>query len=231
MRLWLLLLPGCLAAADPTALIPATVSGHVFVFGYGGSLVGATVSVAGQPELTTTCDDNQDFALQVPSPGDYSFVVTHDGYAPTQSALLSVPVEGLDMVGFQVPSDLTYSLIAAFVGVDLDAQRCQLVTTVSAAGGPPYGGVGVGEPDVVVTLDPPESAPIYFAYNGEDLPPLPDRDLTASTIDGGVLFANVPPGTYTMSASKAGKVIPPIRLSCTAGMLVNAAPPRGLQVQ
>ncbi|MEZ5177206.1 MAG: hypothetical protein R2746_02700 [Acidimicrobiales bacterium] len=58
----------------------------------------------------------------------------------------------------------------------------------------------------------------------------PDASLTETTVDGGVLFVNVAPGTYTLTARKDGAVIREVEVSCRAGVLTNAAPPWGLQV-
>jgi len=56
---------------------------------------------------------------------------------------------------------------------------------------------------------------------------LPDTTLTATTIDGGVLFYRVPPGKYVLKASKNGVVFNAVRINCTVGALINAAPPMG----
>jgi hypothetical protein len=58
---------------------------------------------------------------------------------------------------------------------------------------------------------------------------LPDRSLTQTSDDGGVLFIQVPPGDYVWTAHKAGAVFSRIRMKCRAGYLVNASPPKGLQ--
>jgi len=58
---------------------------------------------------------------------------------------------------------------------------------------------------------------------------LPDRDLTQSSTDGGVLYYNVDPGVYTLSAEKTGVEFESVTLNCRKGVLVNASPPYGLQ--
>jgi hypothetical protein len=63
--------------------------------------------------------------------------------------------------------------------------------------------------------------PIYFAYAGGTI--FPDRTLTTTSIDGGVIFAN------TMTATKTGTTFAPVELRCRAGVLVNAAPPDDLR--
>jgi hypothetical protein len=221
------------AGAPPTGPL-VTVSGRAFVFGMsGGSLAGATVSAAEAPEHAGTVGADGSFSLEVPSDADYSFLLRFEGYQDTQTATLHVGAAGLDQVGFQVPSTSMVALLGAILSFTPDATRCQIATTVSAVGTAPYGGSGLGEPDVTVAIDPPLPAaagPVYFKYVSESVI-VPDRALHATTKDGGVLFLDVPPGDYRLTATKPGKTIDPVSLHCRAGVLVNAAPPRGLQTR
>jgi hypothetical protein len=211
---------------------PAAVSGRAFVFGpASGTLHGAVITTAESPELSAVVDDGGAFQMMVPSGREWSFVLRQPGFQDVQSATLLVPEAGLEQVGFQVPTDSVFKLLSSVIHVEPDPERCQIVTTVSAAGTTPYGGPGVGEPDATVSIDPPlppESGPIYFQYISESLI-LPDLTLQATTIDGGVIFANVPVGEYRLTAQKPGKSFTSVKLRCRAGLLVNAAPPRGLQ--
>ncbi len=211
----------------------APVSGKVFVFGpsNGEVLDGAKLSVAEAPDYQTTVAADGSFAFEVPSGAPVSFVVEQPGFHPNQSATLQVEPKGIEMLGFQAPTESTFDLLANFSDIDPDPARCQIATTVSRAGTAPYGGSALGEPDVVVSIDPPlpsESGPIYFEYVNESLI-LPMRTLTATSIDGGVIFANVPEGEYTLTATKPGKQFSTVEIRCRAGRLVNAAPPHGLQ--
>ena len=209
-----------------------TASGRAFIFGATtGSLAGATVHVVEAPELRTTTAADATFSLQVPSGGECSFAIEQPGFHASQTAALYIGAGGIDHVGFQVPPDSIYNLVASVVGIDPDPARCQIATTVSAAGTAPYGGSGLGEPDATVTIDPPlppSAGPVYFKYVSASVI-IPDTTLTATTIDGGVLFLNVPPGEYRLAAHKAGKQFTSVKLRCAAGALVNAAPPWGLQ--
>lgn len=227
------------APADPTAdWLPGngpmvTVSGRVFEFGpaAGATLVGATIAPLEAPEYVTTVDEERSFSFEVPSGAPLSFVLRHPDFATVQSA--TVPVEGgVDDLGFQVPTPPILVLMAAAAQVELDPERCQVATTVSSAESPPYGAAGVGEPDAVVSLDPPlpdgSLGPIYFDYLSDAMI-LPDPELSATTIDGGVLYGNLPTGSYTLSATKAGISFTEPVVRCTPGMLVNAAPPHGIE--
>lgn len=238
------LLAACGPAAPPTTMDMAmakahggagplvTASGAAHVFGPGGGdLTGAVISVAEAPALTTTVAANGTFSLGVPGGGECSFVLRKAGFAANQTATLPVGAGGITQIGFQAPTDKTFDLLATITGIDVDPARCQIATTVSRAGTAPYGGPALGEPDAIVTIMPPlpaEHGPIYFRYVSTDVI-YPDRKLAATTLDGGVLYANVPPGEYVLRADKPGKKFTTVKLRCRAGMLVNAAPPWGIQ--
>jgi len=235
----LVALTACRADAEPeeTAWHLGTgpkvqVTGKAFVFGpSGGSLVGATVSVAEAPEIKTTVGTDGTFALSVPSGGEASFVVSQPGFHDTQSATFLLGAGGLDQVGFQVPTDGIFDFFSRLVKMEPDPELCQIVSTVSRAGTAPYGGDALGEPGVIVALEPPigpDHGPVYFNWIKPDVI-LPDPTLKVTTIDGGVIFTNVPPGEYQMTATKTGKRFTSVKLRCRKGLLVNAAPPRGLQ--
>ncbi|MBL9111718.1 MAG: carboxypeptidase regulatory-like domain-containing protein [Myxococcales bacterium] len=211
----------------------AQVSGRAFVFGPsdGQTIEGATVSVAEAPEYATTVRADGTFTLEAPSGAPVSLLLTKPGFHPTQTAAHMLDVSGLDQVGFQVPTDDMFALLALIVELTADPETCQIATTVSRKDTEPYGGAALGEPGVTVAIDPPlpaEAGPIYFAYLNEAFI-VPDRTLTETTVDGGVLFLNVPPGEYTLTATKVGKTFTEVTIRCVAGRLVNAAPPRGLQ--
>ena len=52
-----------------------------------------------------------------------------------------------------------------------------------------------------------------------------DRTLTESSSDGGVVFANVEPGTYVVRAHEDGVELGAVTVECRAGVLVHASPP------
>ena len=229
------------APVDPTAGWvggegpTATVSGRAFLFGPapGQTLTGATVSVLEAPEQRGVVAEDGTFALEVASGAALSFVLEQEGLATIQSATIPIGPEGLDDLGFQVPTPDIVELMALAAEVDLDADACQLVTTVSSAASPPYGGAGVGEPDAIVTLSPalPDDAtgPVYFDYLSDSLI-LPDPALTATTIDGGVIYGNLPTGEWTLHAEKVGVTFTEPVARCHPGAIVNAAPPHGVEV-
>lgn len=234
------LVTACGDPADPTASWlpndgpPAMITGHAFVFGpnsTGLTLGGATVSVTESPNVTATVATDGTFTIEAPSGGPATFSVAQEGFFPNQSATLDITSDGIAMLGFQIPTHDTVDLLATLVRVTVDPTRCQISTTVSRAGTEPYGGDALGVEGATVTIDPPlpaSSGPIYFAYGTV---PFPDRALTATSIDGGVVFTNVPVGEYTLSAAKDGLTFSTVDVRCRAGVLVNAAPPHGIQQQ
>jgi hypothetical protein len=135
---------------------------------------------------------------------------------------------GLDRITFQAVMPTIYMLLADMLAITPDPERCQLVTTVTRIGKSIYDDGAHGESGATVTIDPPlpaELGPIYFNASVR-----PDRTLTETSEDGGVLYVNVPPGEYTWTAHKDGVAFTQLKMQCRAGVLVNASPPRGLQV-
>ena len=214
---------------------PAHVVGHAFIFGpnpMGLTIEGAVVAVAEDPSVSTTVNADGSFELDVPSGGASSFSLTKTGFMPSQSAAIEIGVDGIARLGFQTPSFDAVEQLATFARVTVDPTKCQVTTTISAKGTEPYGGDSLGVDGAVATITPMADAdgPIYFASTGGATPTIfPDRSLTAASVDGGVIFANVSPGEYRITATAAGHTFSTAEIRCRAGVLVNAAPPNGIQ--
>ncbi len=213
---------------------PVRVNGMMFIFGpNSGGLTteGAVVSVAEAPELSTTVAADGSFSFDVPSGAPVSFSLRKDGFHPNQSAAIDLGAGGLARLGFQAPTEATFAVLGTLAAIEPDPKNCQISTTISRTGTEPYGGDALGVEGAVASIDPPlpaTSGPIYFAYVGNGVI-FPDPTLKQTSIDGGVIFANVPVGEYTLTASKAGLQFSSVTIRCRAGVLVNAAPPNGLQ--
>ncbi len=207
-----------------------TLSGDAIPFTNGpdGRIEGAEVWVLEHPEMrvTTGADGHFEFD-EVPVGSDVTLVMDHPDYYPIQTGTLVLGPDGAERVTFQAVTLGVFDAFAAIVDVDPDPTKCQMVTTVTRVGKSIYDPGAHGEGEVVVTLDPAlptDQGPIYFNSSV-----IPDFSLDQTSDDGGVLFIQVPPGTYTWTASKPGVDFSQVKMKCRAGILVNASPPWGLQ--
>ncbi len=229
--------PDGAGAPDPgpaPGSVEVSIRGHAFDFGRGGRIGGAEVSILELPERKTVTAEDGAFAFDgLPSGSEVSLVLKAEGRPLVQTATFVMPDHDLERVTFQAPTDSVYRLLATAVRVKPDPAFCQIAATVTRRGNSLYDTTpGThGEPDATVTIEPavdPEVGPIYFNTVRYDVI-YPDRKLDKTTDDGGVLFVNVPPDTYNLRAHKEGTTFKDVAVKCRAGMVVNAAPPRGLQ--
>jgi hypothetical protein len=191
---------------------------------------GAVVYVLEAPELRATLDSAHGYAFRfdgIPDGVNVTLALAHPDHFPTLTATL--PVSGADLEGvtFQAVSWRIAALLAGLLGQDAsDPELCQMVTTVSAPGA-----VDVwapGEPGATVTIDPPvpaKSGPVYFNPSV-----IPDRKLSATSTDGGVIVAGVEPGVYRWTGHKEGVAFDELEMKCVGGWLTNASPPWGMNV-
>lgn len=219
------------------AVATASAEGDLMPFGpSGGTTAGLAVEVLEDPSLATTTDGSGHWRIDaIPVGSTVTFALHGDVRYPIQTGTFTMPAGGLDHVTFQSPSTTIVGAFEAFLHITSDPTRCHLASTVTRQGYSLYGGAPDGthgEPGATVSISPVPAhggTPIYF--NGSRFDTIwPDRSLDATTADGGVLFVNVSPGTYTLTAHKAGATIEPVTVTCRAGTLTNASPPHGLQV-
>ena len=222
-----------------TAVGPATVAAEGDLLPFGPTtapVAGIEVHVVEDPTLATTTDADGHWRIEGLAVGSTAtFAIDDPSRPPIQTATFTVPTGGLEQVAFQAPDHQMVAALEGVVGVARRADRCTIATTVTRRGYSLYGGAADGthgEPGATVQISPAPATsdgPIYF--NGSRFDVIwPDRALNETTVDGGVLFVNVAPGTYTLTATKPGATIEPVTVTCRAGWLANAAPPWGLQV-
>ena len=204
-------------------------SGDAFAFTLPGEdygrIANATVSLLEDPNMTTTTDADGHWVLEL-GPGPATFVIAADGFPPARTKTFMIE-DSVELVTFQVPNDELFGLLAGVLNLEVDPATCQIVSTVTRVGKSIYDAGAHGEEGAIVTIDPPlpaEHGPVYF-----NSAVIPDPSLTETSDDGGILFTNVPPGTYTLHAEKDGVVFEDVVMQCAAGVLVNASPPYGLQ--
>jgi hypothetical protein len=222
---------GGTADTDEGAVVE--VSGDAFAFTLPGEpyglIDGATITVLEWPAVSVQTDAQGRFVIPALPPDDEAtFVLEREGFPTARTKTFSLPAVGtVERVTFQVPDDALFELLAGLLMLEVDPAACQLVSTVTRVGKSIYDAGAHGEAGATVTLEPAipaEHGPIYF---GADV--IPDPSLTETTEDGGVLYTNVPVGTYVMRAHKDGVTFEETTMKCEAGVLVNASPPYGLQ--
>lgn len=224
----------------PCTAAPVTaglrVSGHVITFGPGGvdrRLPDAVVRSLEHPERCTVTARDGAFSLGGFAPGErVTLTMDHLGFTPIQTGTHVVPERGIERLTFQAPVWEIYHVVAMTSLIHPRPGRCQIASTVTQVGHDLYDDApSHGEPGATVTISPQPSdmtGPVYFQYVNADII-VPDPHLRETTRDGGVLFLNVPPGEYVLTAHKNGVRFTEVRAVCRAGVLVNASPPWGLQ--
>ena len=224
----LLLCLGCDSGSDSTR---ASVSGIAapFVGAVENRISGATVYVLEMPERSVVTGDDGVFRFDgLPVGAEVTLVMEHPNYPLIQMGTHVVPMGGIDDLTFQAPTPLIYNSLAAIVDLTPDPERCQIVTTATRLNGTILEPGAHGEDMVTVTTEPPipaESGPIYFNSSV-----IPERSLTETSDDGGILYTNVTPGEYILHGMKSGVELESVKIKCRAGVLVNASPPRGMNV-
>lgn len=221
------------SGTDAGTELVVEVSGDAFAFTLPGEPYGridaATISILEQPELSVQSDAKGHFVFPAVPPGsEATFVLEREGFPTARTKTFTIPEVGpLERVTFQVPDDALFELLAGVLAIEVDPAACQMVSTVTRVGKSIYDAGAHGEAGATVTLEPAipaEHGPIYF---GADV--IPDPSLTETSEDGGVVFTNVPVGTYILRAHKDGVTFEETTMKCEAGVLVNASPPYGLQ--
>jgi hypothetical protein len=216
-------------ATDGAPVITVSVTGNVFVFPFGRNLPDANITILEVPGKSCITDEDGGFRFDGLEQGsDVTFVMNHPRYPRAQTATFTLGSEDLKEVTFQVPGFFIYNFLAFILKEQPAEDKCQIVSTVTEKGKSLYNSWprhGVEGVTVHISPELPESrGPIYFG----DLV-LPDRSRTATSVDGGVIFVNVPPGDYRLTATKEGYSFSGAFIKCTPGTLVNASPPWGLQ--
>ena len=221
---------GCGDSSDGGSAATASVSGDAIPFnGQDRRIEGATISILEFPDKRMVTGADGHFAFDgIPVGSEVSLVLEHPDYHLEQTGTHVVPPEGLERITFQGVTNDVYAALAAILGITPDEEgACQMPTTVTRTGKPLYDPGAHGEAGATVTIDPPlpaEHGPIYFNSRV-----IPDPSLTETSDDGGVLYIQVPPGEYVMTATKAGAEFRQVKFKCRPGVLVNASPPWGLQ--
>ena len=226
------------ALAGPSGTVHMRGTVYAF-FDIDDRIPGSVVRVEEYPEISDTVAADGSYDIEVPDQATITpYVEVPEGYEKIYLQTFHTSGQDLEHVNFQVvPSDI-YRILALFLGVPLgeDGQivECAIATTFSiheardaTTFDPGFKDVYPhGLPDSTATITPRwgnTRGPVYF---GADV--LPNEDLTSSSVDGGVLFLEVPPGWYWLEPSHPTERLAPALVHCENGRLVNANPPWGL---
>ncbi|MFA6033494.1 MAG: hypothetical protein WC889_11400 [Myxococcota bacterium] len=225
---------GCSGGGEgtPDAGQTIKVSGNAFSFELPGQpygrISGASVSVLENPsyKTTTKTDGYFEFAA-LPAGMEATFVLKAKNFPEAQTKTFTLPKTDMPKLTFQIPSNDLFEMIAGMISVTVDPTKCQMVSTVTMVGKSIYDEGAHGLAGALVSTDrsvPAGNGPIYF---NSDV--MPDRKQLESSDDGGVLFVNMDPGDYVLTATKTGVSFEQVKMKCRANVFVNASPPYGLQ--
>ncbi len=240
LRAGLLALAGLLLISAPALANPARhgrdrvhLTGTAYAFDNQLPIAGATIRVAELPGVETTTDADGGYDLRVPAGARVTPYIEAPGFHGIYLQTFFTTGRDLQRVNFQVPSVGIYHALAALLGVELDSEDnprgCVVVSTISTAeirdlsfeDFIAYGAHGVA--GATAFAHPALPDPIYFNSSV-----IPDRSLTSSSVDGGVLWLDVPAGVYRFSARHPSARFASFVATCKPGRLVNANPPQGL---
>lgn len=215
----------------------ASISGTAYTFNTRDVIPGATIRAVEFPDRSTTTAADGSYILDFPQGASVTLYIEAEGHAGIhlQTFTLDDQHHGTAVVGanFQTPSEPVYAglraLVASYTGQDPFEGGCVVVATVGVeelVGMPfdefiqfaPHGVEGA-----TALITPTVSEPIYFNSSV-----VPDVNQMATSNDGGVLWPNVPPGEYVLSASHPTATFTTVDVRCDEGWVVNANPVWGL---
>jgi hypothetical protein len=237
--IWLIVVVGALVAAlwagdAASATQTVHLRGTAYEFNNTHTLLaGATIRVAEFPALKATVQQDGQYDLTVPDHARVTPYIVKPGYHTIYLQTFTTDGEDLANVNFQTPTEQVYQGLVALLHVPVDANgnltACAIVSTfntrnvrdLSFNGFTAYGAHGVA--GATATASPSLGRPTYFNQNV-----IPDPTQTSSSVDGGVVWTNVPAGVYTITAHDPATRFASFVATCRPGRVVNANPPWGL---
>ena len=228
-----LALPAAASAGLPGESV--TISGRAYAFNHMDTfLAGSTIKVREIPGLSATTDANGDYTLVVPDDTNVTpYIDPPDGYNEIDLQTFHTRGEDIENANFQTPADGEYAGLAAILSVPIDPEtgrpsECVIVTTASARNvrGVDYQTFWDRTPHGVEGATSSESpaldGPVYFNENV-----IPDPSKTETSEDGGIVWTEVPTGTYRIETSSPDTRFASFLATCEPGRIVNANPPWG----
>ena len=228
------------SAASAASGDTVTISGNVYAFfGIDDVIPGSVIKVDEFPALSANVGPDGTYAIEVPDDANVTpYIVTPAGYRDTYLQTFHTAGQDLIHVNFQVTMDAHYLAFSAILGVPLDDNKvikeCVIVSTFSITAArdattfdPGFKNVYPhGLENSTATIDPAgqgnTKGPVYFSSSV-----IPTPGQTSSSVDGGVLWTEVPPGWYHLTPSNPTSNVAPFTAHCENGRLINASPPWG----
>lgn len=222
-----------------------TLSGRAVHYRYLMEIDHAKISILELPDVAAVETDAKGYwqmkvVKMIGEKQDCSFICKHENYPECQTKVIEVCDNNIDDVTFQIPDNQTFNTlklsleagISQMIGSQytIDVKnKCQVFTTIGKSWASmllekfPH-----GEPGATAIISPnikfPALGPIYF---NEKV--LPDPTLTKTSVDGGVFYANVSEGTYTLAGVKENVEFKTVKIKARPGIILNASPPYGIQ--
>jgi len=229
-------LRGQARGVPPHACRPPTttrLSGTAYTFNTRSVIVGAEIRIDELPDRVAVTDETGAWELELPIGVDVTPYIVAAGHHTIYLQTFHTGPDEIEQVNFQTPTDVVYDLLyfvlEFFLGRPPFEDGCVIVSTVSdplVVGMTfdefihfaPHGVAGA-----TASGTPALPEPIYF---NDAVIPDPSQELTSG--DGGVLWANVPPGVYEVSASHPEVEFATFTATCVQNRVINANPPWGL---
>ena len=224
-----------LTVAHASSSDTVTLSGRAYVFNHMDTFIeGAEIKVRELPDLSATTNANGDYTLEVPDDANVTpYIDPPAGYNEIDLQTFHTRGEDLENVNFQTPADFEYDALAAILSVPIDEEtgrpeQCAIVTTASARN---VRGVDYetfhertphGVPGATSAESPSLDGPVYF---NEFV--IPDTSKTETSEDGGIIWTEVPAGTYRIETTSPDTRFASFLATCENGRIVNANPPWG----
>ena len=182
---------------------------------------GAVVRVEEYPKISDAVAADGSYEIEVPDDANVTpYIEVPAGYRGIYLQTFHTSGRDLRHVNFQVVPSGIYAALAGLLGVPLDesgqVEECVIVSTFSiheardaTSFDPGFKDVYPhGLPGATGTIDPVQGntrGPIYF---NEAI--IPDPAETSSSVDGGVLWVEVPPGYYWMEPTAPDRAPRPV---------------------
>jgi hypothetical protein len=229
--------PRTVAATGDTV----TISGVAYAFfGIDDHAPGAVVRVDEFPELSAPVAIDGSYSIEVPDNENVTLYIDPPAtYVKTYLQTFHTSGADIEKAHFQMPREWHYNAFSALLEIPRDRdgalKDCVIVSTFSiheardaTTFDPGFKDVYPhGLPDSTATITPRLGNTKGATFFDFEPLILPNPDRTSSSLDGGVLWTEVPPGYYWLEPEHPTERLAPFLAHCENGRVINASPPWG----